>query len=59
MKTIEKDGDDEILACKMCLQEIPISEIKNEEARDYVIHYYGVDCYALWAKQRSDQSTEQ
>ncbi|MEN8176359.1 MAG: hypothetical protein ABFS23_11385, partial [Pseudomonadota bacterium] len=39
------------LACDLCLREIPASECANEEAVDYVLYYFGVDCYWQWRCQ--------
>ena len=47
--------EDDLLACEICLKEIPVSEAKNEEAADYVAHYCGLECYAIWeAQQQKD-----
>ena len=47
----DKSGLDEIVACEICLKEIPISEAKVDEAVDYVRHFCGLDCYAKWSAQ--------
>ena len=39
------------LACEICLKEIPASEVKSEEANDYVAHFCGLDCYDKWKSQ--------
>ena len=52
MNAIEYTAESELLACDICMQEIPVDEIKNEEAVDYVIYYYGLECYARWKQQR-------
>lgn len=39
-----------LLDCEVCMKEIPVSEDKSEEARDYILHYYGVDCYDTWRR---------
>ncbi|MGV6825827.1 MAG: DUF3330 domain-containing protein [bacterium] len=44
----------EILECDICLDEIPTSEGVSDEASDYVANYCGLDCYAKWRKQVSD-----
>lgn len=51
MNAINKPVENSLLACDACLREIPADEAKNEEATDYVIHYYGLECYAKWSKQ--------
>ena len=45
-----------MMACDICLKEIPASESKNCEATDYVIHFCGLECYEKWRKQPADKS---
>ena len=43
------------VACKICLDEIPLSEAQIEEASDYVLYFCGLDCYQIWrARANSD-----
>ena len=37
-----------MVACDVCLKEIPRSEAKVEEASDYVVHFCGLECYDKW-----------
>lgn len=37
-----------LISCQVCIKEIPFSELVNEEATDYVIHYFGLDCFDTW-----------
>jgi hypothetical protein len=37
-----------LLTCEVCLEEIPSSEDFISEARDYVVYFCGLDCYAQW-----------
>jgi hypothetical protein len=39
-----------LLDCDICLEEIPVSELTSDEARDYVAHYYGLACYQRWSE---------
>lgn len=57
MNAIKPSVDSPLLACDVCLNEIPVDEIKNEEAADYVIYYYGLECYAKWKEQLHDRDT--
>ena len=41
----------EMIACEVCLKEIPISEAKVEEATDYVSYFCGLECYDKWKAQ--------
>ena len=36
------------LSCQVCLREVPLSEAVSEEATDYVIFFFGLDCYGKW-----------
>lgn len=41
----------EVIACEVCLKEIPRDLAKSEEAADYVHYFCGVDCYAKWQQE--------
>ena len=51
MKDSSQKQKDDLVACEICMKEIPVSEAKSEEANDYVAHYCGLECYALWKAQ--------
>ncbi len=42
-------AEEGLLACELCLKEVPASERASDEAVDYVLHYFGTDCYRLWS----------
>ena len=46
----------EKVSCKICLKEIPISEIKNEEANEYIANFCGLECYDKWKSQEPPDS---
>ena len=52
MKNTTQYTEDELIACEICLKEIPISGAKSEEASEYVAHYCGLECYAIWKEQQ-------
>ena len=52
----KKPAGDVIVACEVCIKEVPISEAKSEEATDYVIHFCGLDCYAKWKEQGKQET---
>ena len=57
---MNKENDtrqEEIVSCKVCLKEIPISEAKSGEATDYVVHYCGLDCYEKWNAQSKEEES--
>jgi len=45
-----------MVACEVCLTEIPVFEVISSEALDYVRHVCGTECYGRWQKQ-ADVST--
>ncbi len=45
------------VACEICLKEVPLSEAETFEAKDYVAHFCGLDCYAEW-KRRSEKTKQ-
>ena len=51
MREPEIPSDPDRLSCKVCFNEIPLSEAVNEEATDYILHFCGLDCYAKWKTQ--------
>jgi hypothetical protein len=53
-----KLADRELVACEVCLKEIPMSEASNCEASDYVIHFCGLECYERWRKQDTSNDSE-
>lgn len=40
-----------VVACNICLRDIPTSEAISAEASDYVAYFFGWDCYATWRGQ--------
>lgn len=43
--TTEKEG---VVACEVCLKEIPRSTARSLEGPDYVYHFCGSQCYEKW-----------
>lgn len=37
-----------LVACQVCLTEIPTSVAVNQEADEYTLHFCGIDCYNQW-----------
>ena len=52
----DEDIENKLIACDICLKEIPASEAKSEEASDYVAHFCGLECYDQWRHQKSTDS---
>ena len=42
--------------CEVCLKEVPESEAKMAEARDYVAYFCGLECYDKWRRERPEQT---
>lgn len=51
-------SDSGLVACEVCLREIPASEASSCEASDYVVHFCGLDCYEKWRKQDSHDGAD-
>ena len=51
MNTDTPQYQDNLLPCEICIKEIPVSEAKNDEASDYVVFLYGLECYQAWCEQ--------
>jgi len=46
------------ISCQVCITEIPVSEVVNEEATDYVIYFFGLDCYDEWRHLADNSETQ-
>jgi hypothetical protein len=46
--TTDPPQEDALLECELCLQEIPLSDDRSDEVREYVAHYCGIECYQRW-----------
>ena len=52
-------SDSGLVACEVCLKEIPMSESSSCEACDYVAYFCGLDCYEKWRKQDIGNDSEE
>ncbi len=52
MTNKDKPTDVELIACEVCLKELPKNEALVPEATDYVMYFCGLDCHEKWQKQR-------
>lgn len=48
MATNEKPVTAALIACEVCLKEVPVSEATVPEATDYVVYFCGLACYDKW-----------
>ena len=46
-----------VVACSICLAEIPESVAMSSEADDYTQHFCGITCYTQW-RDESDRANE-
>jgi hypothetical protein len=42
------------IPCRTCVLEIPESVAHSLEGTDYVLHFCGLQCYALWRETDED-----
>jgi hypothetical protein len=54
--TSETTPEDKVPSCSICIAEIPVSEAISEEAVDYVVYFYGLECYSQWKKTNAEES---
>lgn len=41
----------ELIACEICLKEVPLDDSTSPETEDYVAHFCGLECYEQWKAQ--------
>lgn len=46
---------EELVACEVCLKEVPASDAETSETADYVAHFCGLECYDQWHKLKLDK----
>jgi hypothetical protein len=45
-----------LVACDVCLKEIPESVAMSQEGDEYTQHFCGLECYEQWKRQGTRQS---
>ena len=40
-----------VFSCEICLQEIPGDAVRLTDAQDYVHHFCGLECLAMWQER--------
>lgn len=58
MATTPKPTDTNLVACEVCLKEVPASEATVPEAADYFVHFCGIECYQKWKAQSAAQEPQ-
>lgn len=48
---VEEIIEVDLIACEICLKEVPLADAATPETDDYVAHFCGLACYALWKQQ--------
>lgn len=51
MSDTNKQPGEGMVACEVCLKEVPRSEARSDEVSDYVHYFCGPDCYQQWRKE--------
>lgn len=46
-----------LVTCDVCLKEIPHSVATSHEAKEYVHHFCGIECYARWQQGHPKDNT--
>jgi hypothetical protein len=46
-----KPNEEKLVACKVCMKEVPASAAKSEEAADYVFYFCGSVCFEKWRRK--------
>lgn len=47
-----------LVACDVCMSEVPLTQSRSEEVEDYVMHFCGLECYEQWKTQNEDKHTD-
>jgi hypothetical protein len=47
--------EEDLVACQVCLTEIPLSVAKSQEAEEYTLHFCGIECYDKWKAAQEDR----
>ena len=55
MTAIQRPVEPDLVACEMCMKEVPASEAQCAEAAEYVLHFCGLECFAKWKAQVEPQ----
>ena len=52
-------SNEPVVACDICLTEIPESVAFHQEGDEYVQHFCGIECYSQWKEQQSPKQDEE
>jgi hypothetical protein len=59
MNEYEKHDEPEMVACKICMKEIPVTEAKSSEAQEYAMYFCGLDCYEQWQSGQKEEDQKE
>jgi hypothetical protein len=45
-----------VVACDVCLAEIPLSVAISQEGDEYTQHFCGIECYSQWKEKQQKES---
>lgn len=48
----------DVIACEICLKEIPHDLAYSQEGTEYVQHFCGIDCYAKWQAEQKESADD-
>jgi len=51
MTETDKPVEVVLVACEICLKEVPSNDMAHPETDDYVVHFCGLACYEIWKNQ--------
>lgn len=54
MVPVSSLSDLEVIACEICLKEIPHDLAISHEGVEYVQYFCGIDCYAKWGAEQTE-----
>ncbi len=47
-----------LVACEICMKEIPHDVAKTFEGDEYVLHFCGLDCYRQWKQHEPGEGAK-
>lgn len=50
-------SESEQVSCEVCMKEVPRSAAVDFEVGDYVAHFCGLECYAQWKGNRTEEES--
>ncbi|MDX1430874.1 MAG: DUF3330 domain-containing protein [Gammaproteobacteria bacterium] len=51
-------SDEASVSCRVCRREVPRSEAKSVEGKDYVWYFCGLGCYSRWRRRAAREGED-